>query len=149
MSYIMVLHTNVEVLVWKPPGLEVLAVLNGNGTGEEPNSIGQNMTESSEDKDKTDANGIEDRLIYTTISASTPTSTQPLSQSQSRTQASPEPATHPQEQGQSHGQGQGKKRNRHKERMALRAAEQEAVAEAAEEEAKDMTDHRSIERLSL
>ncbi|ROT34642.1 cysteine proteinase [Sodiomyces alkalinus F11] len=44
------------------------------------------------------------------------------------------------------GGGGGKKRNRQKERMARRAAEIEAAAAKAEEEAKDMTDHRGLER---
>ncbi|KAG7112608.1 OTU domain-containing protein 2 like [Verticillium longisporum] len=40
----------------------------------------------------------------------------------------------------------GKKRNRQKERLARRAAEQEEAAVRAEEEAKNMTDHRGIEK---
>ncbi|KAL2758689.1 hypothetical protein ACRALDRAFT_1080421 [Sodiomyces alcalophilus JCM 7366] len=40
----------------------------------------------------------------------------------------------------------GKKRNRQKERLARRAAEVEAAAAKAEEEAKNMTDHRGLER---
>ncbi|KAH6655519.1 hypothetical protein BKA67DRAFT_515833 [Truncatella angustata] len=45
--------------------------------------------------------------------------------------------------------GAGKKRNRQQERMARRRAEQEAEAEAAENEAKNMTDHRAIEKTYL
>lgn len=44
------------------------------------------------------------------------------------------------------GGGGGKKRNRQKERLARRAAEVEAAAAKAEEEAKNMTDHRGLER---
>jgi OTU domain-containing protein 6 len=44
------------------------------------------------------------------------------------------------------GGGAGKKRNRQKERQARRAAEQEAAAVAAETEARDMVDHRGIEK---
>ncbi|WYZ41821.1 hypothetical protein EsH8_V_000716 [Colletotrichum jinshuiense] len=49
-------------------------------------------------------------------------------------------------QEQAQGDGQGKKRNRQKERMARRAAEVEAAAVKAEEDAKNMTDHRGLER---
>ncbi|KAM0333068.1 hypothetical protein ACHAQA_001726 [Verticillium albo-atrum] len=47
---------------------------------------------------------------------------------------------------QQQGEAQGKKRNRQKERLARRAAELEEEAVRAEEEAKNMTDHRGLEK---
>ncbi|KAL0942258.1 OTU domain-containing protein [Colletotrichum truncatum] len=109
---------------------EEIAALTGGGTADVAPE-----DEEAPAADRDEAGEVADKLEKTAISEPTPAQAQAQAQAQEQEQPT---------QGQ--GQGQGKKRNRQKERMARRAAEQEAAAIKAEEEAKNMTDHRGVEK---
>lgn len=105
---------------------EEVAALTGTGAAEsEP---------AAEEDVDAGASAVAEKLEQTAISDAAPAEEKTQTQSQSQGA-----------QGAQGAQG-GKKRNRQKERLARRAAEQEAAATRAEEEAKNMTDHRGIEK---
>ncbi|KAI1108554.1 OTU domain-containing protein 6B [Nemania sp. NC0429] len=131
-----------------------LAALNGDGDGggdadlgEKGEGVAGNGEGPYGNEGEDTADDITDRLKATRIAAPDDAASQPPSQA-GTSESSAQIQAEPQGQGQGQGQG-GKKRNRQKERMARREAEREAAAEAAEHEARDMTDHRGLERSSL